>query len=353
MRSPGADATSKGRQSERRRERRTDDVARGEIAAEVAHVPQPVDPQPAGGVGEELRRPIERQPAPVRGFVGQRSERPPRDRGRVHEIPHGERHECDAGAEGHLAPRTSLEHERHQYCCQQHDARRAEQRSQCEDEPEGRRERRPRRSGPGVGHAVSEQQRRSPPANEVRLGQGDIEVLDDRIQEERAEGAEPEHGGSRVEPAASDPPDDPGRRAAGQGIQQPDGRAHTREGPEQLPGHGDQQGEAGRVLHRHGIAHQVDQAVPHSARERLAQRDVGAVVVEGAYENPVRGAEHQMGDEDEPRDDEGLVVREERRERGLLELLHPRTSGPRLYGSRAGSGTPLWLRPPSPTIVGA
>src|SRR2546426_1606496 len=56
----------------------------------------------------------------VRGFVGQRSERPPRDRGRVHEIPHGERHECDAGAEGHLAPRTSLEHERHQYRSEEH-----------------------------------------------------------------------------------------------------------------------------------------------------------------------------------------------------------------------------------------
>src|SRR2546425_4595031 len=38
--------------------------------------------------GEELRRPIERQPAPVRGFVGQRRERPPRDHGRVRSEEH-------------------------------------------------------------------------------------------------------------------------------------------------------------------------------------------------------------------------------------------------------------------------
>ena len=60
-----------------------------------------------------------------------------------------------------------------------------------------------------------------------------------------------------------------------------------------------------------------------------------------------------MSEDDEPADYERLAVREDGREGGVLELLHPRTSGPRLYGSRADSGTPLWLRPPPPTIVGA
>jgi len=160
-------------------------------------------------------------------------------------------------------------------------------------------------------------------------------------------------GGSRPEPAASDPPDHPGRRAAGQRIEQRDRRPHACERPEQLPGHGDQQREAGRVLHRHGIAHQVNQAVPQSPCERLAQRDVGAVVVEGPDENPVRGPERQMSEDDEPGDYERLAVREDGLEGGVLELFHPRTSGPRLYGSPADSGTPLWLRPPPPTIVAA
>ena len=59
-----------------------------------------------------------------------------------------------------------------------------------------------------------------------------------------------------------------------------------------------------------------------------------------------------MSEDDEPGDPgdyERLAVREEGLEGGVLELLHPRTSGPRLYGSRAESGT----RPPPPTIVGA
>src|SRR5207245_6583593 len=128
---------------------------------------------------------------------------------------------------------------------------------------------------------------------------------------------------------------------------------HNRERSEELPGHGDQQRQAGRVLHRHGIAHQVDQAVPDSARERLAQRDVGAVVVEGPDENPARGPERHMGEEHNPRDEQRLALYEDGPQGGVLELWHPPTSGPRLYGSRSCSGTPPWPTPPAPAIAGS
>ena len=260
----------------------TDRLIGKQVGRHPVHVHHHVGRNRPHGVANQRHRTRDAEPASIREIIGLGREWPANAPVELDRLPRHEGRQQGDGAGGCLLP-AAMQRQRKQHSGHERDAGGAKQRRGRENESQGDRP-----AGLRAAQArVSEQrrgdrQRTGPAQHQVWLRERDVEVLNERIQEERRDGAYRERRRRQWQLAAAQPPHEARRRAGDHGVEHGDGRAHGAQRPSQRPWHRQQQGEGRRIAHLERRADEVDRPVPVALCDGLPQYDVDSVVVEGA-----------------------------------------------------------------------